>query len=104
MADIEAGPQSIRDAAAATREAADVVRGTTFAKDITGLVAAIPGARAAATSERLGAWWHIHVRKWAAFMDARADALDAAAERLEANEEARKSEFDRTLPPERGPR
>lgn len=102
MAEIDVGLQSLRDAAAATRSAAELVRDTEFAERITDIASAMPGTRSAETSARLGAYWHVHVREWAAFMDARAGRLIDAADRLEDDEQAMEDEFGQPLA--RGPR
>ncbi|MGH3451244.1 MAG: hypothetical protein ACRDQW_11075 [Haloechinothrix sp.] len=95
MVDIHVKPETLRDAADATREAAERVRGAGFADSIRDIAAAMPESRSGAVAVRLGSYWEWETRRWVANMLSRADALVTAADAIETDERAMEDDFGR---------
>ncbi|EWC58995.1 hypothetical protein UO65_5729 [Actinokineospora spheciospongiae] len=94
MTGFDVGPDVLRAAAAAARQAAGVVRALELGR-VADLATALPGAASGATARELGPQWEDTSTRWAEGMDSYATALAASAEAYQAQEDAAADGFGR---------
>ncbi|SDC19930.1 hypothetical protein [Actinokineospora iranica] len=80
-------PEALRAAAAAARQAADVVRELQLGR-VAELAAALPGTESAGTAGQLGPQWDASTKTWADGMTSYASTLTSAADDYQAREDA----------------
>ena len=94
MTGFDVGPDVLRAAAAAARQAVGVVRALELGR-VTDLATALPGTASGGTAGELGPQWEEASARWAEGMDSYADALSASAEAYQAQEDAAADGFGR---------
>ncbi len=95
MTGFDVGPDVLRAAATAARQAAEVVRGLELDR-VADLAAALPGAASGETARGLGPRWADASVRWADGVDSYATALSTSAEAYQAQEDAATDGFGRT--------
>ncbi|MFC6093686.1 hypothetical protein [Saccharothrix lopnurensis] len=92
MTGFDVDPKALRAAADAAKQAAGVVRKLELGR-VAELAAALPGTESAGTTGELGPHWEATTAKWAQGVDAYANALIAAADDYEAQDDDTEREF-----------
>jgi uncharacterized protein YukE len=86
MTGFDVDPKALRAAADAAKQAAGVVRELELGR-VAELAAALPGTESSGTASELGPHWEATTDKWARGVDSYADALTAAADDYEAQDD-----------------
>jgi len=94
MTGFDVDPKALRAAADAAKQAAGVVRKLELGR-VAELATALPGTESAGTAGELGPHWETTTGKWARGVDSYADALTAAAEDYEAQDDDAERGFGR---------
>lgn len=87
------GPQSLRDAGRAAKDAAEVVRKLEL-DAVDGIEGAMPGSTAALQAVSLGDHWTAKTGVWSKNVDRYGEKLVAAAKRYEADDKAAEEDFN----------
>lgn len=94
MTGFDADPKALRAAADAAKQAAGVVRKLELGR-VAELAAALPGTESAGTAGELGPHWEATTDRWARGVDSYAEALTAAADDYEVQDDDAEQEFGR---------
>lgn len=97
MADVDVGPQSLRDAAKGSRALGGELRAVDPSV-VDRIKQAMPESGAALNAHRVSSCWEKKFTRLSTALDERADKLVAAADLYDSGERDASSDFDRTAP------